>query len=401
MSTVESGNSSPPPFVIPDSYLQGYPKARLKDSSLAEKYVRHTTIGDPDLDPVMEDCMPKLEPWELNLFVAAGIEQNEELLADAPESLRNFFHKLDHVHPPWLNYEAFKPSNPAIYKNAGLVLGAFVAGVLVEGFSTMISKSFYITGRVGSDNTKRRLGFNARHLLEIFYPDGMLRTNDGYKITVRIRFVHSKIRYLLNRSDEWDSQSWGYPLSAAHIGFAISVFSMRLLYFAKRLGVRFSREEKQSIMDVWRYVGYLFGVPDAILYETIEDARKFFKIGLLCEPPPDQISADVANALIHAIPSVTGTTDEKQAKAQLDLAYSLSRILLGRKLSEQFQYPKSNGFLALIFFRGSIMLERLLKDTQFIRRKNFSELLGISAFDTIGISYRLPTHVKDALSQEW
>ncbi len=396
-----AGSESHPPFVIPDSYQQGYAKARLKDRTLAENYVRHTTVGDPELDPVMEDCMSVLEPWELNLYVAAGIEQNEEIISEAPKSLREFFHKLDNTHPSWLNHESFKPSNQAIYKNAGLVLGAFVAGVLVEGFSTMIAKSFYITGRVGSDNTKRRLGFNARHLLEIFYPDGMLRTNDGYKITVRIRFVHSKIRYLLNRSDEWDSQSWGYPLSAAHIGFAISVFSMRLLHFARRLGVRFSKAEKQSIMDVWRYVGYLFGVPEAILYETIEDARKYFKIGLLCEPPPDQISADVANALIHAIPSVTSTKDEKEAKSQLELAYSLSRILLGRKLSEQFQYPRYNGFLALILFRGSIMLERLLKDTQFIRRKNFSELLGVSAFDTIGISYRLPTHVKDALSQDW
>ena len=83
------------------------------------------------------------------------------------------------------------------------MLGAFVAGVLVEGFSTMISKSFYITGRVGSDNTKRRLGYNARHLLEIFYPKGMERSNDGYKITLRIRFIHAKIRYHLKQSDEW------------------------------------------------------------------------------------------------------------------------------------------------------------------------------------------------------
>ena len=83
-----------------------------------------------------------------------------------------------------------------------------------------------------------------------------------------------------------DLESWGMPLSAAHLGFAISVFSMRLLHFAKILGVRFTRTEKESIMDVWRYVGWLFGIPDPILYETRKEAYQIFKIGLLCEPHP-------------------------------------------------------------------------------------------------------------------
>ena len=220
---------------------------------------------------------------------------------------------MDNIHPPWLNYDAFRPSNRAVYKNASLVLGAFVAGVLVEGFSTMIAKSFWITGRVGSNNAKRRLGYNARHLLEIFYPDGMLRSNEGWKITLRIRFIHAKVRYLLKHSDEWDLQAWGCPLSAAHLGFAISVFSMRLLHFAKRLGVRFNQKEQESIMQVWRYVGYLFGIPETVLYKTQKDARRIFKIALLCEPPPDETSARVANALIGAVPEVTDIQDEKEA----------------------------------------------------------------------------------------
>lgn len=390
------------PILVPTSYQSGYERARRTDRVLADLYVRHTTIGDPELDPVVEECSSLLPPDVFSRFMRAGIEQKEDFLTGAPDCLREFFHKLDNTNPPWLDYESFRPAGRAVYKNASLVLAAFVAGALVEGFTTMIAKSFRITGRVGSKNTKRRLGYNARHILEIFYPGGMLRPNDGWKMTMRIRFVHAKVRYLLNHSDEWDKEAWGTPLSAAHLGFAISVFSDRLLHFCKLLGVRFNREEKESVMDVFRYVGYLFGIPDDILYENRKDAKRIFKIGVLCEPHPDEDSVIVANELVRAVPRVTDVQSIEAAQDQMKLGYALSRVLLGRKTARDLQFPKYNGFLALLLFRGQIVLESMLKDAQFIKRKNFTELLGISSYDDIiGISYNLPTHVKDALSQDW
>ena len=68
---------------IPSAYLKGYEKARLYDSALADKYIKHTTIGDPDLDPIMEELSAELPPGDLHRFVGAGIEQNEEALREA------------------------------------------------------------------------------------------------------------------------------------------------------------------------------------------------------------------------------------------------------------------------------------------------------------------------------
>ena len=78
-----------------------------------------------------------------------------------------------------------------------MILAAFVAGVLIEGFTTNIAKSFFITGRV-RDQGVRRLGQNNRHMLEIFLPGGLCRHGDGWKLSVRIRIVHARIRHLLN-----------------------------------------------------------------------------------------------------------------------------------------------------------------------------------------------------------
>ncbi len=68
------------PLQIPSTYLQGYEqKARSHDPDLADLYIRHTTIGDPLLDPIMEE-ISSLPVYELHAFVEAGIEQHDGVL---------------------------------------------------------------------------------------------------------------------------------------------------------------------------------------------------------------------------------------------------------------------------------------------------------------------------------
>lgn len=203
---------------IPSAYIEGYAKARLSDQLRADNYIKHTTIGDPELDPVMEE-LSSLPPADLHRFIEAGIEQEKDL-RDAPSALRNFFDHFEE--PPWLDYHAFSPGILVFNENVQLMLVAFVTGVLVEGFSTLIAKSFNVTKRVAS--TDRRLKQNNRQLMEIFYPGGLHRDGDGWKLSTRVRFVHARIRNLLAKSDDWKYDAWGTPLSAAHLGFAISVF---------------------------------------------------------------------------------------------------------------------------------------------------------------------------------
>ena len=216
----------------PSAYTEGHAKARLYGQTAADNYIKHTTIGDPALDPIMEE-LSSLSPAVLHHFIWAGIEQQDDILRKAPQALRDFFESLDES-PPWLDYDAFRPGIRAFHANVDLMLVAFVTGVLVEGFSTLIAKSFSITGRVAS--TKRRLQQNNRHMMDIFFPRGLYRENDGWKLSTRIRFVHSRIRTLLDKSEEWNHEAWGTPVSAAHLGFAISVFSQRLLEYSRQVG---------------------------------------------------------------------------------------------------------------------------------------------------------------------
>ena len=381
----------------PSAYAAGHAKARLHDRAAADNYIRHTTIGDPVLDPIMEE-MSSLSPAVLHYFVWAGIEQQGEILRKAPQVLRDFFQALDEP-PPWVDHDAFRPGVRAFHANVDLMLVAFVTGVLVEGFSTLIAKSFNMTGRVSK--TRRRLQQNNRQLMDIFFPGGLRRENDGWKLSTRVRFVHARIRALLSKREEWDHDAWGTPVSAAHLGLAISIFSRRLLEYAILVGGRFSEEEKDSVLSVWRYSGYLMGIPETILYTTGAEAKKIYKIAYLCEPVPDADSIAMANGLIQAIPGVAEVTDPAEIRNLTKLAYRLSRALIGNRLADRFEYPKAPVIGTLFLFRMQQRIQRALKGVSSVRSGNFSQLLQISAYDDYGLSYELPDHAKDSKSSPW
>ena len=380
----------------PSAYVEGYAKARRHDQEMADNYVKHTTTGDPALDPIMEE-LSSMPPHDLHRFVGAGIEGRDEVLCHAPQALRDFFESLEE--PPWLNYEDFRPGIRAFHANVNLMLVAFVTGVLVEGFSTLIAKSFNITGRVAT--TKRRLQQNNRHMMDIFFPGGLQRHGDGWKLSTRIRFVHTRIRNLLAKSDDWNHEVWGTPVSAAHLGFAISVFSKRLVEYSLLVGAALGKEEQESVIKVWRYAGYLMGIPETILYKTTKEAEEIYRIGYMCEPPPDADSIGVANMLINAIPSVADIDDPVEREKLTDLAYRLSRALIGNRLADQFEFPKTSTFGALWMYRMKQRMHRMLTNTQVIRSDNFSQLLQISVYDDEGLSYKMPNHVHTQKSIKW
>ncbi|MXY14606.1 MAG: DUF2236 domain-containing protein [Proteobacteria bacterium] len=385
----------------PSAYTEGYVSARLHDLATADNYIKHTCIGDPELDPVMEE-ISSLPSEELHRFVAAGIEQQTEVLRTAPQVMRDPVERINEP-PSWLDYEAFYPAIQAFYTKANDILLALVTGVLIEGFSTLMSKPFGITGRMlqDTDVSIRQLKQVNRHLLEIFFPGGLLRKGDGWKLSVRIRFIHALVRQLMKAADEWDTKAWGTPISAAHMGFSTALFSHRLLEHSTSVGANYNRDEKDSIFELWRYVGHLMGVPETILYSNQQDARKLFKIGFLCEPAPDADAATISNALIQSIPLVAGLTDREEQDSMRDLAYRISRALVGSQLANQLKFPKGSSTGVLQVYRAKQLSERLIKDVQLIKSENFLQLLNASQYDEIGVSYKMPDHVLASKSSEW
>lgn len=387
---------------IPSAYTDGYAKGRQVDSERAANYLAHTTIGDPLADAMIAE-LGALGPEESARLIELGMHDLDgTALRGAPASVREFFAHC--AEPPgWVDLASFLPGCRMFHRNTRLVLAGMVGGVLVEGFSTNISKSFFVTGRL-RDQGVRRLKQNNRHMLEIFMPGGMDRHADGWTHSVRVRLVHAKIRHLLNRSGEWDVEELGTPISAAHVGFALAAFSARLLRHLKRLGASFDEAERRSFMAVWRYSGYLMGVPETILFQDEREALDLFRVGRICEPPPGMESIVLASSLINSAPLFAGLTKSGERQKLADQIAQISRALIGDALADELMYPEGSTFGTLWKFRMLNRIERImgkLNPRSSRENANLTTILDVSMFDREGISYRLPDHVYAEQSSKW
>jgi len=241
-------------------------------------------------------------------------------------------------------------------------------------------------------------------MVEVYYPDGLRRDGDGWKISLRIRFIHARVRKLLADSDAWNYEAWGSPLSAAHIGgITLYTFSIRQFEHAMSMGASISQEEKNSIVRIWRYAGYLLGVPESILFTSEEEAKKIYNIGHMCEPPPDDDALGVVNAVFEVLPSMAGLTDQAQVRSLQLYAYRLSRALIGNELADRYHYPNTlrSRTLVLAYYRIRNRVIQLVKGRQLVRQDAFGQIFESAQYDKEGISYRMPDHVRASQSSPW
>ena len=393
---------------IPSDNKPGYERARVVEPEIARNYIAHTYVADPEADALMLE-LADLDPFEMRQLLQAAMDNDEDGLKGAPTILRDFFDSM--TLPDWVDLSEFPAGVQMFHRNSKVILASFVSGVLIEGFMTNISKSFFITGRV-RDQGVRRLQQNNRHLVECFLPGGLERHGDGWKLSVRIRLIHAQVRRLLNESNEWDADAWGVPLSSAHLGFAITAFSARLLAHMRRLGASYTEEEAASFMAAWRYIGWLMGIPETILFRDEADALKLFEIGGMCEPEPGVESIAMANSLVNSAPLLADMTDPQVRQAFAKYIYGVSRAVIGNKLAEQLKYPPTSTIGVLAWFRIQQRYERLMRNTTLRKLPllsridrgmydQFAGLIQVSAFDEAGISYAVPDHVYNEQSSKW
>ncbi len=380
---------------LPSAYFGARERAQGLDTDLIDLYLENVRAGDPEADAVLA-ALASFPEAVGQSWIRAGIEKGPMAISDAPPLVREFFAEIERV-PDWFEPSRVLAGCRAFHRHSEMFIGAFVGAVLIEGFSTLISKSFSITGRL-TDQGVQRLKQNNRHLLEIFVPGGLDRHGDGWKLSVRIRLIHARVRSLLSRSDDWDATAWGVPLSSSHVAFATAAFSGLLLKRVAMLGVRLSDEERESFMMIWRYSGRLMGVPDRLCCDGEAAALRLHSVGTRCEPPPGIESKLLANGLINSAPIVAGIDNPVARRRLTAKIYRVSRALIGDQLANALNYPPSRSTGVLAVLRGRNRLEEWVETVfpAIAKRRRvgqFQQMMGLSHYDAKGLAYRLPERV--------
>jgi hypothetical protein len=83
-------------------------------------------------------------------------------------------------------------------------------------------------------------------------------------------------------------------MMATYIGF-----SLVFMHSLHKLGNTFSEQEEKGLFHLWKYVGYLLGIPENLLPDDKKQATQYFYLWTSIQPPADKDSVLLAHSLLN------------------------------------------------------------------------------------------------------
>lgn len=303
-----------------------------------EALKRFLVMGDPLADAVV--AHPGMQGQGralLDQALAHGIGA----IADPPPPLVALFAQLDHE-PVWLDRGKLAlacqvsrrvgPWGELALRNLSLMGGYLGAAA---------AKPLVFTGQL-ERVTPRRLVETGKFWLDVTTPGGLERQAEGFHSAVRVRIMHAQVRAMLLRSGKWDP-AWGHPLNQADSMATILEFSSIYLVGLRALGFIFTKREREAIVHLWRYVGYLLGVDERILPASEDDANRAMYLMAATIPPADADTRALGTALADAPLHFAGDGWVRQRAARLErtLRIGYSRYVLGDRAGDALGLPRT------------------------------------------------------------
>ena len=157
-------------------------------------------------------------------------------------------------------------------------------------------------------------------------------------MTVRVRLIHAQVRRLLLDTGQWRSDAWGSPINQCHMAGTNVMFSVGVLDGLTRLGYRFEPAEREALVHLWRYAGYLLGGENELLIADEFEGHRLLDLMFAFEPQPDDDSRALVDALMQT--SFAYIRNFKVGRlCGVNLCYGLSRALIGDEQATALGFP--------------------------------------------------------------
>jgi hypothetical protein len=144
---------------------------------------------------------------------------------------------------------------------------------------------------------------------------------------------------MIKKKLDWDIAAQGEPLNywdmiATYLGFSL-VFMRGL----KNLAITISEQESEAVYHLWKYIGYLIGIPPDIMPDNNVAAIESLFLWSKTQPEADEDSIALAQAL-HLEPLLAPWPPkvfQKKFIQQVNLAFN--QHLIGRRSCDVLQLP--------------------------------------------------------------
>lgn len=253
------------------------------------------TRGDEPMDRLVA-WMKETGLRETKPLFDAAVERGIANVPEAPEPLKAFFAHVE-ARPAWVDDARLVEgarlcgisglTGLAVLRNFGLLAGYQASG---------INRTLVLTGAL-EKGAPRRVAETTKWWIDATRPGGMALGAAGYRSTLQVRLIHALVRRHVAKMPAWDAAYYGVPINQGDMHATYLAFSVIFLFGQRLLGVPLTKREGESVMHLWRYIGWLMGVEERWLHTTERDGRVALYQNLLAQAAPDESSRQLGSAL--------------------------------------------------------------------------------------------------------
>jgi hypothetical protein len=245
--------------------------------------------------------------------------------------------------PEWVDAKSLNRGGDVMARSGAAGLATLISYSLPLTYTSPAGVKPLVWTKDLLEATPRRLAETMDFVNRTATPDAMLPGGEGWKATVRVRLIHAQVRAALSHMPHWNQAAWGLPINQTEMAGTNVAFSSIFMDGMERLGFRYSAAEKQSVMDLWRYSGYLIGVDEPLLAKTNLEGRRLVSAIGATQAPPDADS----KRLIDAVMNVSIVPNPRESVRSVN--HALTRYLLGDFYADALQIPKDGPLDAMRF----------------------------------------------------
>lgn len=252
--------------------------------------------GDPLADEVvawmhsegMGSARPKLE---------RAIEQGLAAVPDAPPALRRFIEAVERT-PAWVDPALLAAGARFIHSTGRYGMLVLRDAGLMAGYQAgAINQTLVMTGSL-QRGAQRRVAETTSWWIDCTSEGGLARHAPGFKTTLRVRVMHALVRQNVRQRPQWDAPTLGLPINQVDMQATYLGFSVVHLLALKVTGVVVPEADARAMMHLWRYIGWLMGVDEGLLYDDEMAGRIGLYHNVISQAPPDASSVALGRALM-------------------------------------------------------------------------------------------------------
>ncbi len=263
-------------------------------------------VGDPEADAAivaLDDEAYDPDGTQLSRLGA---------LADAGDPRAEAFFERARHKPDWLEPALLRRGQHlalAYVSHYGLSLTHSLFSGALFARAALVTQS---TGRLGS-NPARRIQETGAFIAAVLKPGGLEPGSLGFDTAVRVRLLHGSIRSWLNKSPGFSEAYTGVPIDQTMLAMTLGLFDYLNLRSIARLGVRLSEDDLRAHHHMWRYIGYVIGIDERLLTETLEDERALWSSLVAHQAFPELFGDVYLNGMVDTIGGMVGANARRKA----------------------------------------------------------------------------------------